>query len=76
MKFLKLFWPPFHSECLENSKYPELSITYTTVFKTDMAKKHDHVACARIAPCKTAVDSGFQVLDSGFSVIWILDSNC
>ena len=34
-------------------KYPELSITYTTVFKTDMAKKHDHVACARIAPCKT-----------------------
>ena len=34
-------------------KYPELSITYTTVFKTDTAKKHDHVACARIAPCKT-----------------------
>lgn len=51
-------------------------MTYTTVFKTDMAKKHDHVACARIAPCKTAVDSGFQVLDSGFSGIWILDSNC
>ena len=23
-----------------------------------------------------AVDSGFQVLDSGFSGIWILDSNC
>ena len=55
---------------------PVLSITYTTVFKTDMAKKHDHVACARIAPCKTAVDSGFQVLDSGFTEIWILDSNC
>lgn len=67
-------------------KYPELSI-YTTVFNTDM-KKHDHVlwhvhVSPHVRQSKSildyefrAVDSGFQVLDSGFSRTWIQDSNC